>query len=222
MKRRFVFVPLFCAFGMLLPSGCTRLYYASMEKIGKEKRDILVKRISEGKKDQEEAREQIKTTMETFKELTGFEGGNLEKAYNRMNGDYEDARSRADDVSSRIKSIDQVAGDLFKEWEKEISEISNTGLKARSRSMLRDAQGRHRRYMTAMHATERKMAPVLNIFHDQVLYLKHNLNARAINSLKGQVTKLDEQVSSLVLDMEKSIAESDEFVRSLTAPDQTS
>ena len=205
------------AAGLLGASACSRLYYASMEKLGKEKRDILVKRIIDGKKDNEEAREQIKTTLESFKELTGFDGGNLEKTYNKLNGEYEAAKGRADDVSNRIKSINQVAGDLFKEWAAEIEEMRDASLKTRSRAMLREAQQRHQHYMTAMHATERKMQPVIGAFHDQVLFLKHNLNARAINSLKSTLTKLDRDVELLVTDIERSMQESDAFVSSLLA-----
>ena len=205
------------ATSLLGVSACGRLYYASMEKLGKEKRDILVKRIVDGKKDQEEAREQIKTTMESFKELTGFDGGNLEKVYNELNGDYEAAKSRADDVSNRIKSIEQVSHDLFNEWAKEIDEMGDASLKSRSRAMLRDAQLRQKQYMTAMHATERKMQPVIRAFHDQVLFLKHNLNARAVKSLKTTLTKMDKEVEVLVADIERSMKESDVFVQSLLA-----
>ena len=97
-------------------TGCTSLYYDAMEKIGKEKRDILLQRIVAGKKDQEEAKKQIKTTLEAFRDLTGFDGGNLEKTYQKLNGEFEDAEKRANDVSDRIKSIDQVSKDLFREW----------------------------------------------------------------------------------------------------------
>ena len=202
---------------LLSTTACSRLYYASMEKLGKEKRDILVKRIVNGKKDQEEARQQIKTTLESFKELTGFEGGDLERTYNKLDGEYKDAKGRADDVSNRIKSIDQVANDLFKEWATEIEEMRDTSLKTRSRAMLRDAQLRHKHYMTAMRATEDKMEPVIRAFHDQVLFLKHNLNARAIRSLKSTLTKLDRDVEVLVTDIERSMKESDTFVQSLLA-----
>lgn len=205
------------AASLLSATGCGRLYYASMEKLGKEKRDILVKRIVDGKKDQEEAREQIKTTLESFRELTGFDGGNLEKVYNKLNGEYEDAKGRVDDVSNRIKSINQVSQDLFKEWASEIDEMGDASLKSRSRAMLRDAQLRHQHYMTAMQATERKMQPVIRAFHDQVLFLKHNLNARAIRSLKTTLVKLDRDVEVLVGDIERSIKESDQFVQSLLA-----
>lgn len=209
-------VRLFSLLAILLGgTACNRIFYASMEKLGKEKRDILVKRIVDGKKDQEEAREQIKTTMEAFKELTGFEGGDLERVYEKLNGEYKEAKGRADDVSNRIKSINQVAGDLFKEWGKEIDEMDNATLKSQSRTMLRDAQTRHQHYMTAMTATEKKMEPVVHAFHDQVLFLKHNLNARAIRSLKTTLTKLDSDVERLVADIDRSMKESDAFVQSL-------
>lgn len=205
------------AVGLLGSAACNRIYYASMEKLGKEKRDILVKRIIDGKKDHEEARQQIKTTLESFRELTGFDGGDLERVYGKLNREYEAAKSRADDVSNRIKSINQVAGDLFKEWAAEIDEMGDASLKSRSRTMLRDAQVRHQHYMAAMQRTERKMEPVIRAFHDQVLFLKHDLNARAISSLKSTLTRLDRDVELLVSDIERSMQESDEFVKSLLA-----
>jgi len=108
---------------VLLSTSCSSLYYNAMEQIGKEKRDILVQRIVDGKKDQEAAKKQLKTTLEAFQELTGFEGGNLEKVYKKLNGEFVDSEKRAKDLSDRVASIDQVAKDLFTEWDKEISEM---------------------------------------------------------------------------------------------------
>jgi hypothetical protein len=203
-------------------SGCTSLYYKSMEKLGKEKRDILVQRIIDGKKDQEKAREQIKTTMQAFQELTGFKGGDLEKVYNKLNGEYESAEGRANDLSNRIKSIDQVAKDMFREWEKEIGQMRNRELKARSSQMLRDTRTRHAQYIKRMHETEARMKPVIVAFRDQVYFLKHNLNARAIRSLKTTLAKMDKQVETLVVGIEQSMKEADSFIGALTASETES
>jgi len=205
---------------LLLSSSCSRTYYAAMHKLGKEKRDILVARIKDGKKDQDQAREQLKTTMQAFQELTGFQGGDLEKIYNKLNKEYESAQSRADKVSDQVKSIDKVASDLFKEWSGEIDQMQDRELKSKSRAMLKDAQSRHEQYMAAMHATEKKMEPVLQAFHDQVTFLKHNLNARAIKSLKGTAARIDNQVQSLMVDIERSMKEADAFVASLSKTDE--
>ncbi|HYZ86767.1 MAG TPA: DUF2959 family protein [Bryobacteraceae bacterium] len=210
-----VFVPVLC----LLLAGCNSLYYAGMEKLGKEKRDILVQRILAGKKDQQEAQKQIKTTLEAFQEVTGFQGGNLERVYKKLNGEFEDAEARAKDVSDRIRSIDQVASDMFREWDKEIGQMRNSSLRASSRSMLRDAQQKHKIYMASMRRTERSMQPIIAAFRDQVLFLKHNLNARAIRSLQNTAKEIDSQVTVLVQDMERSIQESDAFVQTLNSAD---
>ena len=202
-------------------TGCSRLYYASMEKIGKEKRDILVGRILEGRKDQEEAKKQFQTTLQAFQAVTGFQGGKLETVYNKLNDEYEDAASRAKAVSDRIESIERVGNDLFKEWEKEVGSMRDASLRSRSQTMLRDTRLRQRQYLRTMRATERRMQPVLEVFRDQVLFLKHNLNAKAVNSLKGVSVKLDAEVAGLVKDIEASVAEADAFVASLKLDEES-
>jgi hypothetical protein len=213
MNRRLI--PILSLF--LFLSGCNRIYYASMQKLGTEKRDILVKRIIEGKKEQDLAKEQVKTTLEAFQELTGFEGGNLEKTYKKLNSELEHSQDRADKLSSKIKSIDQVANDLFAEWQKEIDGMGDRTLKSKSGSMLRDTRLRHAEYMKRMHRTEQKLQPVLQAFRDQVLFLKHNLNAHAIQSLKQTAASIDKDVSSLIQDIEISSQEADKFIGSLSS-----
>jgi predicted secreted protein len=200
---------------LLSLTGCTQLYYSSMKKIGKEKREILVSRILDGKEAQQDAAKEFKTALEAFQSVTGFDGGNLEKVYKNLNGHYEDADGRAKKVSDKIQSIDKVANDLFTEWSGEIAEMSNRQLKTDSERMLRDAQTRHKTLMRAMRSTESKMRPVLQVFHDQVLYLKHNLNARAITSLKKNVVEINDDVAALIKDIELSTAEADKTIASL-------
>ncbi len=200
---------------VLLLTSCSSLYYNAMEKIGKEKRDILLQRIVDGKKDQEAAKKQLKTTLEAFQELTGFEGGNLEKVYKKLNGEFVDSEKRAKDLSDRIASIDQVAKDLFTEWDKEISQMKDKSLRTRSQQILRETRGRHQQYIKRMQQTDRKMQPVLQGFRDQVLFLKHNLNAKAIGSLKTTAAKMDGEVGVLIQDIEGSMREADSFIDSL-------
>lgn len=197
-------------------TGCEKLYYSSMKKIGKEKRDILASRIQDGKKDQERAKEQIKTTMEAFQELTGFSGGNLEQVYKKLNGEYERSEARAKDVSDRIDSIDKVANDLFTEWNTEIASMTDRQLKVQSQQMLRDTQQRQRQLMAKMRQVESRMKPVLQKFHDKVVFLKHNLNARAIASLKDTTVQISSDVTSLVNQIDLSVKEADEFIKTLT------
>ncbi|HWI60080.1 MAG TPA: DUF2959 family protein, partial [Bacillota bacterium] len=59
------------------------------------------------------------------------------------------------------------------------------------------------------------MEPVLTRFHDQVLYLKHNLNAAAIASLKGESVDIQNEISKLLQDMNTAIAQADKFISAM-------
>ena len=211
---------LVCA-SLVLPlaplTGCQSAYYRTMRKFGKEKRDILVSRVKDARKDQQQTKEQIQTTMESFQALTGFQGGSLEQSYKRLNADYEKAADQANKLHNRIQSIDQVSNDLFKEWQGEINSMGNAKLKAQSTTMLRNARVRQAAYMRSMHQTEDRLTPVLAAFHDQVLFLKHNLNARAIGSLKGTSVSIGNDVTDLVQSIDGSMQEADKLIASLSA-----
>ena len=56
---------------------------------------------------------------------------------------------------------------------------------------------------------------MLDSLKDNVLYLKHNLNARAIASLKGELTTVNEDVTNLIDAMQRAIDESDQFIEQM-------
>lgn len=193
-------------------TGCSSANYAFWNKLGYEKRDILVSRVESAKTDQEKAKEQFKTTMQRFQELTNFQGGELEAKYKKLSSEYEACASRAESVHKRVDGVDAVAGDMFKEWNKELAEYQDPKLKSASEQKLNDAKTRYAQLIAAMRKSEEKMDPVLKAFHDQVLFLKHNLNAQAVSSLQSTASEIDQNVQALIKDMEASIAEANSFI----------
>jgi hypothetical protein len=206
------------AAALALGSSCRSTYYSTMEKFGVHKRDILVDRVEEGREEQEAAKEQFQTTYERFKELTGVDGGELEDVYERLNDEYEDCDDRAAAVRERIDSIESVAADLFSEWKGELDEISSPDLRKKSAMQLDETRSRYERLITAMKQAESRMEPVLVAFRDQVLFLKHNLNAQAISSLQTTVIEIEDDVTKLIEEMKQSIAEADAFIASMETP----
>jgi hypothetical protein len=197
---------------LILLSGCSTTYYSVWQKLGYEKRDILVSRVETGKEDQRAAEGQFKTTLQKFQELTHFNGGDLEVEYNKLNSAYESCVSRADVVTKNIASIDKVAQDMFTEWNSELSQYDNQDLRAKSQQELDQTRARYAQFIALMRKSESSMQPVLRAFHDQVLFMKHNLNAAAINSLQGTAAGIDTDVQKLIADMEASINEADAFL----------
>jgi len=216
MKPRFL-VPLvsLILISTLLVSGCRSAYYSTMETFGVYKRDILKKKVIAARDGQKEASEQFKDAMTRLKELYGFQGGNLEKLYNELSGDYDRSNSKAEEVHKRIKEMESVAYDLFAEWEKEIKQISSENLRNSSRSQLKQTRDKFEELDRALKSAEASMDPVLVKLRDNVLYLKHNLNAQAIGSLQGEAKSIQNDISKLIADMNASIAHADEFVKSM-------
>jgi hypothetical protein len=198
--------------------GCQSTYFAAWEKLGYHKRDILVERVGKARDGQESAKTQFQTTLQKFKSVTGFSGGDLEAKYTELSKEYDRCESRAGAVSTQINSVDDVAQALFKEWQGELEQYSSGDLKAKSAEELRATKARYGQLLAAMRTAESKMKPVLAAFHDQVLFLKHNLNAQAIASLEKTNVSLQGDVDKLIADMQKSIEESNKFISSMKTP----
>ncbi len=202
-------------FCFLALSSCNQLYYKAQEKIGNEKRDILVDRIKKGREDQDKAKEQYKTTLEAFQAATGFQGGKTEEVYKRLKKEYDEAAERTRKVSDRIQSIEQVSSDMFSEWDRELNSMNNGDLRNKSNVLLKATRRRYTDLIRKMKSVESKAKPVLKAFEDQVLFIKHNLNAEAITSLKSNIVKMDADVQILIRDIEASTKEADAFIASI-------
>lgn len=198
-----------------LLGGCGSAYYAAMEKVGFEKRDILVDRVEDARDAQEDAQEQFSSALEQFSTLIEFDGGELQDVYEELSDEYEASRKAAGRVSDRIDSIEDVGEDLFDEWSGELAEYSNERLRRDSERKLRDTQRRYGQLVQTMRRAESRMAPVLEALQDNVLYLKHNLNASAVGALQGELGDIRADVDRLISEMNSAIEESNRFIASL-------
>jgi len=194
--------------------GCQTTYYAVWEKLGKEKRHLLKDHVEKARTEQEKASEEFKDALTRVKEIYGFDGGDLEEFYNKLQSDYESCEKRAGAVSERIEMVEQIAADLFREWDQEINDMANEKFKSKSRESLKMTKRRYARLHDAMTKAESRMEPVLTQLRDYVLYLKHNLNAQAIGALKQEVGDIEIEVETLIRDMGQSIKEADNFLES--------
>ena len=208
-------IPAAVLFLMLNLIGCQTTYYKTMEKLGVHKRDIMVDRVQEARDSQEEAKEQFASALEEFSSVLNFKGGELEDKYKKLNAEYEESEEKAKDVRNRIESVENVAEALFEEWNDELSQYSSESMRRSSEKQLRQTKKQYSQLIGAMKRAETKIEPVLSAFRDQVLFLKHNLNAQAIASLKSELASVESDVALLIKEMEASIAEADEFIKSM-------
>lgn len=196
----------------MLISGCQSAYYSAMESVGVHKRDILVDRVEETKEAQQASQEEFQSALERLSSLINFDGGELQTAYEQLNDDYESSKQAAEQVTKRINSVEDVATALFDEWEEELNQYANANLKRESAKKLSATKRQFEQLLKSMRRSESKMAPVLTALNDNVLYLKHNLNAQAISAIKGEFSNLKRDIQTLMSEMNRSIAESNKFI----------
>lgn len=196
-------------------SGCSSAYYGAMEKIGFAKREILVDRVAETQKAQTAAKEQFSSALEHFLAVTKADAGDLQRKYDEMNSQFARSETRAKEVRERIAAVEDVSAALFEEWKQELKQYTSASLRSESQRQLDATRRRYDDLMRLMRRAADRMEPVLSTFRDQVLFLKHNLNARAIASLDTTNRELENDISKLIADMEASIRECQAFIASL-------
>jgi SMC interacting uncharacterized protein involved in chromosome segregation len=200
---------------VLALAGCQSAYYGAMEKVGVHKRDIMVDRVESAQEAQTDAKEQFESALAEFRSIVQIKDQDLAQRYDRLNDEYEDSKAAAKAVTDRIDAVEDVSEALFDEWEDEIELYSSENLKRQSATKLSQTRRQYQGLIRAMRSAEARMEPVLQAFQDQVLFLKHNLNARAIDSLQGELGSIETDVAQLIREMERSIAESEAFISSL-------
>ncbi len=200
--------------------GCASAGIAMREQMGIPKRQQLVDRVGEARDSQTQAKEQFASALEEFMAVTGAQGGDLEAKYKSLNREFERSKDRAGDVRSRIDSVETVAEKLFSEWRVEMEQYSSATLRSKSERQYDATRAQYDGLIQKMKGAAAKMDPVLTAFGDQVLFLKHNLNARAIASLQDTASGIQGDVARLVKEMEASIAEANAFIDSMQGPQE--
>ena len=210
-----------CALMLAAAVGCgvqDSVYYGTMERLGWHKRDLLTGRVEAARDAQEEAKEEFQSALEEFSAVTEFEGGELGEVYRTLNRALERSEARATAVEERIDEVERVAQALFSEWQTELDQFDNRELARASEQRLDATRQRYEDLYRAMRRAQSKIEPVLTPMRDQVLFLKHNLNARAIASIKGELSAIEIDVALLIEDMEAAMMEADDFVEQMNQP----
>ncbi|PKM37498.1 MAG: DUF2959 domain-containing protein [Gammaproteobacteria bacterium HGW-Gammaproteobacteria-10] len=201
--------------GRLVSKLARQAYYQAKESMGYPKRDMVVRHVEQACSSLQETKIHFESALERFKTIVVVDDSTLESKYRLLQQQYDFCKAKADEVGCRVRAIEEVTGALFAEWEAEIDEYSNRSLKTKSRQQLRQSQQHYAKLIKTMHRAESKISPVLAAFKDQVLFLKHNLNAQAITAIEHEFIEISMDMTQLVQAMEQTIFEANRFISGL-------
>lgn len=196
-------------------SGCSSAYYAGLEKIGIPKRDLLSRRVEGARDAQEDTKQQFSSALERFRATVNVDGGELEQRYDTLRDELDESEERAKELEDKIDDVADVAEVLFEEWEDELDDYQRAELRVASKRRLDATRRAYEPMIRAMRRAQRSVEPVLEAFRDVVLALKHQLNARAIASVEGELVTIEREVDALVKQMNQSIREATKFLGTL-------
>lgn len=204
------------AYQLLNPNGIGASWgIPSYDTFYLEPRDVLIKRVEAASEAQQNTAQEFKTALETFKSVTNFDGGDLEKMFNKLNSAYNDSEQAANTVTQRVDNVVKASNKLLSQWRTELEQYHDINIKKRAETQFDATRKQADKLIAAMRDAESKTKPVLGAFKDQVLFIKHNLNMQAVSSLKQETKIIEQDVSNLIADMEASITEAESFINAI-------
>ena len=200
---------------LLILCSCQSAYYKIWETLGKEKRDLLKSELSKAESEQRDMEEEFKDTLSRIRAEYNFDGGDLQKLYDKVDRDYNKVLSKKNVLESRTEKVNRIANDLFDEWREEAKELSNKSYRNDSLRKLAVAKKNFGKMSSSLATTQKKLETVTKKYKDQVIYLKHNLNAKSLSAFRGEFKSIRSEMEILISSISKSIRESDQFQREL-------
>ncbi|MCF7956786.1 MAG: DUF2959 domain-containing protein [Phycisphaerae bacterium] len=189
-------------------TGCGGAYKAS----GQYKRDLLLDRIEKASQCHERAKNQFEVVLANYSDIIDANAGDIRTEYNKLNRECERARKLSKEICKKVKDVEDIAKPLFRSWEDELAEYKNEGLRRSSEEQLDNTRRSYFELVHSIKATEGMTEDVLALLNDQVLFLSHNLNTKALAAYKKEVSNLKLQVKDLINHMQKAIQQSETFV----------
>ncbi len=200
---------------LLAVSGCQSTYYAAMERSGVSKQEMLVNRVAEARNAQLDAQRQYREVLDQYRNLVQAPTDSLAEQYAALSAGYAQSEPSARTLHRRIEQVQDVAQALFAEWKDELDQYHDPRMKATSTQKFTAARQQYELLLASMQAAEKRITPVQNILHDRLLWLKHNLNAHAIQGLQGEYNTLSINVDQLLQNTRQAANAADVFIKTL-------
>lgn len=199
----------------LLLTGCKSFYYDALEHTGIHKRDLLMQRIEKVRDAQTAAQKQFEATLLEYRSVVLFQSGDLNERQAQLEEDYRAAQLRARNVRYHLQGVDSVADDLFSEWKAELKGYRTAELRRAAEADYDRTRQQYQALRDQLNETEARLQPLLDLLGDQMLSLRHSLNARTISRSSDAYTQLEHDMKSLFEEMTRANDQADMFIRRL-------
>lgn len=100
-------------------------------------------------------------------------------------------------LAKSVEPMQRAADELFHRWTKDLENFGNTRMRTRSQSRLDETRTRYQSILGATQAAQIALDAYNNDLKDHALFLRHDLNATSVETIRGDVRLLNEQIQDL-------------------------
>ena len=182
---------------------------------GHKRTDKLIERIDETVKEMREGRKRVEKTLAAYHEVFSQEEKRRRSAYKDLVKSLEKQEERSKKLRERFKQLEKTAEKFFKDWNNSLKDIRKGELRDRSAARLDETRKRYKELIRAGEEARNGFRPVVEGLEDQVVYLGHDLNQTAVESLETDRAKINDVARRLMARIDSFAAAADAYVASL-------
>ncbi len=203
--------------GMVLGAmGCNNsLGYNLQEAMGTPKRQVMVSRVQDTRDSMKDTKKAFASALQQFGSVYKEGGSKLENKYVILKKEYENCNSKASELRRQIANVKSIGQVLFAEWQKELDQFTNEQMRKLSETKMQQTREKYVAMTTGMDRVSARMTPALNSMNDQLLNIKHSLNALITVSLEEELIQLRTHTDSLMAEIDSAVEHCNTFIGSM-------
>ncbi len=190
-------------------------YTSSLTLEGVDHQTDLAREVSRAMETQLESQEAFNTALDLITRFTEPRAEVDLDLHEDLLDQVDTCADHVADLEPQIADLQAVGATLFSDWQAELDQFSSPQIRARSEERMREVQVSFASLLEQLRATNQQTAAALVTLRDYVLFFNHNLNPRAIESLRSENAGVAEVIGTLNAEVDAAAEVTEAFLGSL-------
>jgi hypothetical protein len=166
-----------------------------------------------------EAKNQVKSTLDTYNALVTGPSKNMKGDYKKLLKASDAMNEKVADARQKVTDMQNAGDTYFGGREAGTKDIQDPQLQARAQQRLADSRKEFAEVMQGLRDANDALEPFRKQLADQVTYLGSDLTPTATASLKPEAEKLNQQGADVFARTDQAIARANKYFQGLRATD---
>ena len=140
---------------------------------------------------------QIDKTVASLNDLVSKPQADLRPQFKQFTANLAEVESAAKDIGAARRTMGEKSKEFFAEWDKQLAQINNEDIKARSEARKKDVADKLEAIKRSYTEAETAFRPFINSLKDVQKYLSVDLTPGGVGAIKDTVTKANQDAAKL-------------------------